>query len=123
MDLFSLQFVLFQIIIYACVPLQVFLGTCKTLAHTSNQIFFIRVAAVIGTYTHLRTAMFGLFNSFWQNLFQWPFLYSIHLTHYFFCCYYKPLDSSKDSPLVTLCYGLCVLGRRALGTASHHMSR
>uniref|UniRef100_A0A8C9RDC3 Pecanex-like protein n=1 Tax=Scleropages formosus TaxID=113540 RepID=A0A8C9RDC3_SCLFO len=28
----------------------------------------------------------------------------------------------KDSALVTLCYGLCVLGRRALGTASHHMS-
>lgn len=35
----------------------------------------------------------------------------------------KPLDVDKDSSLVTLCYGLCVLGRRALGTASHHMSR
>uniref|UniRef100_A0A673KNF9 Pecanex-like protein n=1 Tax=Sinocyclocheilus rhinocerous TaxID=307959 RepID=A0A673KNF9_9TELE len=34
----------------------------------------------------------------------------------------KPLDSEKDSLLVLLCYGLCVLGRRALGTASHHMS-
>ncbi|XP_057197782.1 pecanex-like protein 1 isoform X3 [Triplophysa rosa] len=34
----------------------------------------------------------------------------------------KPLDSEKDSKLVLLCYGLCVLGRRALGTASHHMS-
>ncbi|XP_048456411.1 pecanex-like protein 1 [Rhincodon typus] len=34
----------------------------------------------------------------------------------------KPLSSDKDSPLVTLCYGLSVLGRRALGTASHHMS-
>lgn len=34
----------------------------------------------------------------------------------------KPLDSEKDSQLVLLCYGLCVLGRRALGTASHHMS-
>eukprot|EP00079_Xenopus_tropicalis_P017404 XP_004917308.1 PREDICTED: pecanex-like protein 1 isoform X1 [Xenopus tropicalis] len=34
----------------------------------------------------------------------------------------KPLDAEKDSPLVTLCYGLCILGRRALGTASHHMS-
>uniref|UniRef100_A0A8C9T0L4 Pecanex-like protein n=1 Tax=Scleropages formosus TaxID=113540 RepID=A0A8C9T0L4_SCLFO len=34
----------------------------------------------------------------------------------------KPLDCEKDSALVTLCYGLCVLGRRALGTASHHMS-
>ncbi|KAG9336755.1 hypothetical protein JZ751_003103 [Albula glossodonta] len=32
------------------------------------------------------------------------------------------LESEKDSALVTLCYGLCVLGRRALGTASHHMS-
>uniref|UniRef100_A0A8K9XLQ8 Pecanex-like protein n=1 Tax=Oncorhynchus mykiss TaxID=8022 RepID=A0A8K9XLQ8_ONCMY len=29
---------------------------------------------------------------------------------------------SRDSPLVTLCFGLCVLGRRALGTASHSMS-
>ncbi|XP_049753906.1 pecanex-like protein 1 isoform X4 [Elephas maximus indicus] len=34
----------------------------------------------------------------------------------------KPVDVDKDSSLVTLCYGLCVLGRRALGTASHHMS-
>ncbi|XP_016151079.1 pecanex-like protein 1 isoform X5 [Sinocyclocheilus grahami] len=34
----------------------------------------------------------------------------------------KPLDSEKDSALVLLCYGLCVLGRRALGTASHNMS-
>ncbi|XP_076013464.1 pecanex-like protein 1 isoform X2 [Genypterus blacodes] len=34
----------------------------------------------------------------------------------------KPLDSDKDSTLVLLCYGLCVLGRRALGTAAHHMS-
>uniref|UniRef100_A0A8K9XKX4 Pecanex-like protein n=1 Tax=Oncorhynchus mykiss TaxID=8022 RepID=A0A8K9XKX4_ONCMY len=34
----------------------------------------------------------------------------------------KPLDSEKDSSLVLLCFGLCVLGRRALGTAAHHMS-
>uniref|UniRef100_A0A8B9RD16 Pecanex-like protein n=1 Tax=Astyanax mexicanus TaxID=7994 RepID=A0A8B9RD16_ASTMX len=34
----------------------------------------------------------------------------------------KPLNSEKDSALVLLCYGLCVLGRRALGTAAHHMS-
>ncbi|XP_014874915.1 pecanex-like protein 1 isoform X2 [Poecilia latipinna] len=34
----------------------------------------------------------------------------------------KPLNSDKDSPLVLLCFGLCVLGRRALGTAAHHMS-
>uniref|UniRef100_UPI00358F602F pecanex-like protein 1 isoform X2 n=1 Tax=Myxine glutinosa TaxID=7769 RepID=UPI00358F602F len=32
------------------------------------------------------------------------------------------LDCGKDSQLVTLSYGLCVLGRRALGTASNHMS-
>uniref|UniRef100_A0A672JMS4 Pecanex-like protein n=1 Tax=Salarias fasciatus TaxID=181472 RepID=A0A672JMS4_SALFA len=30
--------------------------------------------------------------------------------------------SEKDSALVLLCFGLCVLGRRALGTAAHHMS-
>ncbi|TRY54135.1 hypothetical protein DNTS_034821 [Danionella cerebrum] len=30
-----------------------------------------------------------------------------------------PVESEKDSPLVTLCFGLCILGRRALGTASH----
>uniref|UniRef100_A0A8C8R6V8 Pecanex-like protein n=1 Tax=Pelusios castaneus TaxID=367368 RepID=A0A8C8R6V8_9SAUR len=41
-----------------------------------------------------------------------------------YCCSRreKPLNADKDSSLVTLCYGLCVLGRRALGTASHHMS-
>ncbi|KAL3049653.1 hypothetical protein OYC64_008998 [Pagothenia borchgrevinki] len=33
-----------------------------------------------------------------------------------------PLDSERDSALVMLCFGLCVLGRRALGTAAHHMS-
>ncbi|XP_051533265.1 pecanex-like protein 3 isoform X4 [Myxocyprinus asiaticus] len=33
-----------------------------------------------------------------------------------------PVVSEKDSPLVTLCFGLCILGRRALGTASHSMS-
>ncbi|KAM9777295.1 pecanex-like protein 1 [Neosynchiropus ocellatus] len=34
----------------------------------------------------------------------------------------QPLDCDKDSALVLLCFGLCVLGRRALGTAAHHMS-
>ncbi|XP_054651663.1 pecanex-like protein 1 isoform X2 [Dunckerocampus dactyliophorus] len=34
----------------------------------------------------------------------------------------EPLDSERDSPAVLLCFGLCVLGRRALGTAAHHMS-
>uniref|UniRef100_A0A3Q3WMZ3 Pecanex-like protein n=1 Tax=Mola mola TaxID=94237 RepID=A0A3Q3WMZ3_MOLML len=33
-----------------------------------------------------------------------------------------PVDSDEDSPLVTLCYALSVLGRRSLGTASHNMS-
>uniref|UniRef100_A0AAR2M5P3 Pecanex-like protein n=1 Tax=Pygocentrus nattereri TaxID=42514 RepID=A0AAR2M5P3_PYGNA len=33
-----------------------------------------------------------------------------------------PVDSDEDSPLVTLCFALSVLGRRALGTASHNMS-
>ncbi|XP_023690197.1 pecanex-like protein 3 [Paramormyrops kingsleyae] len=33
-----------------------------------------------------------------------------------------PVDGEKESPLVTLCFGLCILGRRALGTASHSMS-
>uniref|UniRef100_A0A3P8Z820 Pecanex-like protein n=1 Tax=Esox lucius TaxID=8010 RepID=A0A3P8Z820_ESOLU len=31
-------------------------------------------------------------------------------------------ESERDSPLVILCFGLCILGRRALGTASHSMS-
>ncbi|XP_038076730.1 pecanex-like protein 1 isoform X2 [Patiria miniata] len=34
----------------------------------------------------------------------------------------EELDSSKPSWLVTLCFALCLLGRRALGTASHHLS-
>lgn len=34
----------------------------------------------------------------------------------------QPVDSDEDSPLVTLCYALSVLGRRSLGTASHNMS-
>ncbi|RMC12740.1 hypothetical protein DUI87_10265 [Hirundo rustica rustica] len=32
------------------------------------------------------------------------------------------LDSDEDSPLVTLSFALCILGRRALGTASHNMA-
>ncbi|KAE8602069.1 hypothetical protein XENTR_v10013871 [Xenopus tropicalis] len=28
----------------------------------------------------------------------------------------------EDSSLITLCFGLCILGRRVLGTAAHHMS-
>ncbi|KAL0969439.1 hypothetical protein UPYG_G00227390 [Umbra pygmaea] len=34
----------------------------------------------------------------------------------------KPLNMEKDCSLLLLCFGLCVLGRRALGTAAHHMS-
>ncbi|KAM8952946.1 pecanex-like protein 2 [Pelodytes ibericus] len=34
----------------------------------------------------------------------------------------KPVDCDEDSPLVTLCFGLCILGRRVLRTAAHHMS-
>ncbi|KAJ8247997.1 hypothetical protein GJAV_G00237000 [Gymnothorax javanicus] len=34
----------------------------------------------------------------------------------------EPVDSDEDSPLVTLCFALSVLGRRSLGTASHNMS-
>ncbi|XP_069500942.1 pecanex-like protein 3 isoform X2 [Ambystoma mexicanum] len=34
----------------------------------------------------------------------------------------KPVERDWNSPLVTLCFGLCILGRRALGTASHSMS-
>ncbi|KAJ7344764.1 hypothetical protein JRQ81_000714 [Phrynocephalus forsythii] len=49
---------------------------------------------------------------------------AIYLNWIEYCCSRreKPLNADKDSSLVTLCYGLCVLGRRALGTASHHMS-
>lgn len=38
------------------------------------------------------------------------------------CVCVQPVDSDEDSPLVTLCYALSVLGRRSLGTASHNMS-
>ncbi|KAL0609189.1 Pecanex-like protein 2 [Plecturocebus cupreus] len=34
----------------------------------------------------------------------------------------KILDSDEDSPLVTLSFALCTLGRRALGTAAHNMA-
>ena len=32
----------------------------------------------------------------------------------------QAVDSNKEADLVTLCYGLSLLGRRALGTASHY---
>ncbi|XP_051900937.1 pecanex-like protein 3 [Pristis pectinata] len=34
----------------------------------------------------------------------------------------KPVESDRESRLITLCFGLCILGRRALGTASHSLS-
>ncbi|XP_063162844.1 pecanex-like protein 2 [Candoia aspera] len=34
----------------------------------------------------------------------------------------EPLECDEDSPLVTLSFALCILGRRALGTASHNMA-
>ncbi|XP_077024470.1 pecanex-like protein 2 isoform X2 [Tamandua tetradactyla] len=34
----------------------------------------------------------------------------------------KNLDSDEDSPLVTLSFALCILARRALGTAAHNMA-
>ncbi|KFO34235.1 Pecanex-like protein 2 [Fukomys damarensis] len=34
----------------------------------------------------------------------------------------KTLDSDEDSALVTLSFALCILGRRALGTAAHNMA-
>lgn len=32
------------------------------------------------------------------------------------------VDSDEDSALVTLAFALCILGRRALGTAAHNMA-
>ncbi|XP_013912085.1 PREDICTED: pecanex-like protein 2 [Thamnophis sirtalis] len=34
----------------------------------------------------------------------------------------EPVECDEDSPLVTLSFALCILGRRALGTASHNMA-
>uniref|UniRef100_A0A6Q2X1S8 Pecanex-like protein n=1 Tax=Esox lucius TaxID=8010 RepID=A0A6Q2X1S8_ESOLU len=39
-----------------------------------------------------------------------------------YCNSRRETESERDSPLVILCFGLCILGRRALGTASHSMS-
>ncbi|TSL04320.1 Pecanex-like protein 3 [Bagarius yarrelli] len=58
------------------------------------------------------------------------FFCKISLKHTFCLKFYKikvgtflmPVDSERESPLVMLCFGLCILGRRALGTASHSMS-
>ncbi|MBN3309285.1 PCX2 protein, partial [Amia calva] len=34
----------------------------------------------------------------------------------------EPINSDEDSPVITLCFALSVLGRRSLGTASHNLS-
>ncbi|KAJ7396192.1 hypothetical protein BTVI_147745 [Pitangus sulphuratus] len=49
---------------------------------------------------------------------------SVYLDWIQFCARKREehLDSDEDSPLVTLSFALCILGRRALGTASHNMA-
>ncbi|XP_060158911.1 pecanex-like protein 3 isoform X6 [Globicephala melas] len=53
-----------------------------------------------------------------------PSFCAVHLEWIQYCASRRgqPVDQDWNSPLVTLCFGLCVLGRRALGTASHSMS-
>ncbi|XP_071835143.1 pecanex-like protein 1 isoform X3 [Apostichopus japonicus] len=34
----------------------------------------------------------------------------------------ESVECETESPVVTLCFALCILGRRALGTASHHLA-
>ncbi|XP_060548343.1 pecanex-like protein 2 [Pantherophis guttatus] len=49
---------------------------------------------------------------------------SIYLDWIQFCAgkRVEPVECDEDSPLVTLSFALCILGRRALGTASHNMA-
>ncbi|XP_061846073.1 pecanex-like protein 2 [Colius striatus] len=49
---------------------------------------------------------------------------SVYLDWIQFCARKRveQLDSDEDSPLVTLSFALCILGRRALGTAAHNMA-
>uniref|UniRef100_A0A452S4G6 Pecanex-like protein n=1 Tax=Ursus americanus TaxID=9643 RepID=A0A452S4G6_URSAM len=53
-----------------------------------------------------------------------PAFCAVHLEWIQYCASRRSqaVDQDWNSPLVTLCFGLCVLGRRALGTASHSMS-
>uniref|UniRef100_A0A8C8UCR2 Pecanex-like protein n=1 Tax=Peromyscus maniculatus bairdii TaxID=230844 RepID=A0A8C8UCR2_PERMB len=53
-----------------------------------------------------------------------PSFCAVHLEWIQYCASRRsqPVDQDWNSPLVTLCFGLCVLGRRALGTAAHSMS-
>ncbi|XP_060032049.1 pecanex-like protein 3 isoform X7 [Erinaceus europaeus] len=53
-----------------------------------------------------------------------PSFCAVHLEWIQYCASRRsqPVEQDWNSPLVTLCFGLCVLGRRALGTASHSMS-
>ncbi|XP_062980451.1 pecanex-like protein 2 [Elgaria multicarinata webbii] len=49
---------------------------------------------------------------------------SVYLDWIQFCAVKRtePIECDEDSPLVTLSFALCILGRRALGTASHNMA-
>ncbi|XP_033000179.1 pecanex-like protein 2 isoform X1 [Lacerta agilis] len=49
---------------------------------------------------------------------------SVYLDWIQFCAAKRmePIECDEDSPLVTLSFALCILGRRALGTASHNMA-
>ncbi|XP_056657309.1 pecanex-like protein 3 isoform X3 [Monodelphis domestica] len=53
-----------------------------------------------------------------------PAFCAVHLDWIQYCASRRgqPMEHDWNSPLVTLCFGLCVLGRRALGTASHSMA-
>ncbi|XP_074087164.1 pecanex-like protein 3 isoform X3 [Macrotis lagotis] len=53
-----------------------------------------------------------------------PAFCAVHLDWIQYCAARRgqPMEHDWNSPLVTLCFGLCVLGRRALGTASHSMA-
>lgn len=48
--------------------------------------------------------------------------YFSYLTLIYYRSSFQPLECEKDSLLATLCFALCLLARRALGTASHHQS-
>ncbi|XP_028903425.1 pecanex-like protein 2 isoform X2 [Ornithorhynchus anatinus] len=81
----------------------------------------------------------------WHHIERDPALFSLHvdddfvpclqgITRASFCTAYlqwiqfcaqkrqERLDSDEDSPLVTLCFALCIMGRRTLGVAAHNMA-
>lgn len=59
-----------------------------------------------------------MYNSVWVHI---GTQMEVELTSLFFQPS-KNVDSDEDSPLVTLSFALCILGRRALGTAAHNMA-